>query len=138
MVEDVGGVDADLESDAFPDLEPLRDCHVRSPRSLACDVVLSEGAALSWERISENDVACLVIPDSSQCRLAGCSQRRRHYLWIRTLRIPDGHVSSAEQVPCNVPFFPDSVCRVDVKRSDDVRRAGANDHALGGNAIRKT
>src|SRR5262245_1031448 len=34
MVEDVGGVHAYLEADAFPDLEPLRDCHVRGPRAL--------------------------------------------------------------------------------------------------------
>jgi hypothetical protein len=137
MVEDVGGVDADLESDAFPHLEPLRDRHVRSPRSLARDVVLSEGAALSWKRIPENDVACLVIPDGSQCRSRNAL--RDDVTISGSAHWDPGRSRISRRTGFLLyPFFPDSVCRVDVKRSDDVRRTGANDHALGGNAIRET
>ena len=59
MVEDVGSVDADLESDAFPDLEPLRDRHVRRPRSLARDVVLTEVAALPSSKSRREDISFL-------------------------------------------------------------------------------
>jgi len=138
MVEDVGGVHAYLEADAFSDLKPLRDRHVRGPRARTREVVLSKVPPLSRKRIPENDVACLAIADGSQSSFTGCSQRWRDYGGIRTLRIADGHVSVAEHVTCQVAFLPNSFRRVDVKRPDDIRRAGANDHVLGGDAIRET